>query len=159
MQVIGEKDSVGASSKKEPNATRAALSPLPFRPHPRRRALALPWHAQAQSPEKFEQVVPRAQPAAPKPRAVPVKPPEPAPTPAAPAPLPLDQQPPVVELKRKAQAKEAENGFCLQTGWPDVSRATRLDVITAGQADLWLGDKACGLTRAYRSRPKRSAGA
>jgi hypothetical protein len=106
--------------------------------------------AHAQSPEKFEQVAPRAQPAAPKPqpRAAPAKPPEPAPTPAAPALVPLDQQPPVVELKRKAKAKEAENGFCLGVSWPHPSQTTKLDAIVAGTLDHYRSDTSCGLTQA-----------
>ena len=66
----------------------------------------------AQNPEKFERVVPpKPQPAAP--RAAPAKP-----APGPPAAVPTEQQPLVVELKRKAVAKEAENGFCAGTGWP-----------------------------------------
>jgi hypothetical protein len=83
-------------------------------------AAVISYPALAQSPEKFERVVPaKSQPAVPRPApAKPaVKPAEPAP----PAVVPLDQQPLVAELMRKAESGEQENGICDRGGWPVIS--------------------------------------
>lgn len=74
--------------------------------------LAGPTHAQ--NPEKFEHVTPSKRPPSPanvKPRA---PAPEPAPTRST------DPAAMTTELVRKGRAKEAEQGFCANTNWPDV---------------------------------------
>ena len=68
-------------------------------------ALAMPVPTLAQGIDKYQDV--------PKPRVAPA----PAPPKARAAPVFIEQQPLVVEVMRKAQAKEAENGFCARTNW------------------------------------------
>ena len=86
-------------------------------------ALASPSPSLAQGADKYQEMPkPKAQPrpAPAKPAAKPSEPTQPA---SPPARLPLEQQPLVVEVRRKAQAQEKENGFCATTNWP--IRSTR----------------------------------
>jgi len=83
-----------------------------------------------------------AQPAAPKP--------QPGATPASPA--PTDQQAQVRELVRKAEAREAENGFCARVKWPDRGLAltgTEAGVHPpSGTGTIWhAAGRACGVWR------------
>ena len=113
-------------------------------------ALAMPVPSFAQGVDKYQEVrKPGVQPrtAPTKPAAKPAEPAEPAPPATPPA---LDRQPLVIELMRKAQAREDENGFCLRTNWSDPSGGNApafFDRQAAGDTWVITSNRACTFGR------------
>jgi len=115
--------------------------------------------ASAQSPEKFEQVVPQKR----QPSSSATKPPARAPEPAPPR--NTDPAALTKELVRKAGANEEENGFCATTNWREigdwiaalkaasVGETGPLAALYTGRAPILFratheGNPMCGIVRA-----------